>query len=395
VSYANVLHRAALAAGSSLELRRELKEIFRRLTRLEVLYHLSDVVAGTADITTALRRLNRVIQPETGISLQSISIVNAEAREAAGANAPAKDEMEAVRSWRATLAKSKTPLRPKETSAGVLVPIVHRNRVQGALRVFIDTDRPPPEPELLSAIGSGCAEGIYKAGLRRDLAESERRLLISSERDRIARDLHDSVGQVLTGLALKLGELAAQAPDPAWRNSLVKLKEMAARGSEEVRDSIYSLLFLDVRKKGLHRALKELAAKFEATTGIEVEVKVEGETASIPKLKEDAMYRVVHEALMNVERHSKASFVNVVLTYAAEDTWVRVRDEGVGLAHRDPFRGKAGHFGLSGLSQLMEEVGGQLEIKNATPRGVIVEGRIPRRRTRRKTDADDPSTRRR
>lgn len=383
-------------AATAIEKAALLNSLKQRLPKLEVLYRLSDVVAGTTDITAALRRLNRFLRPEVGIRLQSISISSAEVREMVGAPAPTAEEMEAIRSWRSILAKSRTPLQPRETAdRTILVPIVHLNRLQGALRVFADEER-EPQPELLSAIAAGCAEIIYKAVLHKDLAETERRLVVSAERDRIGRDLHDSVGQILTGIALRLNEYIQEAPDYAWRGRLSELMKLAVKGSREVRESIHSLLFLDVRKRGLARSLRELAAKFEATTGIEVSVKVQGKPVSLLAVKEDALFRVVHESLMNVERHARATFVIVQLSYEAEEVSIKIRDDGVGLAHRDPFRAQPRHFGLRALRQLMEESGGSLEVENASPRGVIVEARVERGqpRKRRSPGATGSSTRR-
>jgi signal transduction histidine kinase len=137
------------------------------------------------------------------------------------------------------------------------------------------------------------------------------------------------------------------------------------------------MLFLQVRREGLGRSLRDLARKFEATTGIEVRFRVTGNVASLPTVGEDALFRVAHEALRNAERHSEASSVALALSYGHDGVAVAVTDDGVGLGDRNPFDHPEGHFGLHGLQTLLEEVGGDLEICDLQPHGVRIEGRIP------------------
>lgn len=375
LEYGQALADQAATAIARAELHEQLQQ---RLQRVEVLFRLSDVIAGSTDINRAIRKLNRVLRTEVGISLVSICISNSKVREAVGARAPGRDEIEAIRSWRASLARTRKPPSPRKVDGRLLVPVVHRSRVQGALTVAIENNGDPAEAGLLGTIAAGCAEVIYKASLHRDLADTERRLAVAAERDRIARDLHDSVGQLLTAMGMHLSEYAAEAPDITWRRRLLELLQLTTKGGRDVREAIHSLLFLEVRKRGLARSLKDLVEKFQATTGIDTTFKVEGEIQPLIAAHEDALFRVVHEGLMNVERHSRASFVTILLAYREEEVAVRIRDDGVGLVHREPFGTNGRHFGLRTLERLMEEVGGSLEVRNAGPRGVVVEGRIPR-----------------
>lgn len=354
------------------------QELQWRLQRVEILHRLSDVVAGAADLGPALRKLNEVLPGELGIRLESISLANAPLRNAVGVPAPSDQELEAIRSWRAIMAKSRTSPRPRQAGDHLLVPIIHRKRVLGVLNVSTDPDaRGPDDEDLLLAIASGCAEVVYKSGLQRELAVSERRLAVVAERERIARDLHDSVGQLLTGLGMRLVDYAYDTADPYWKKRLEDLRDLAARGSREIREAIQSLLFLQVRREGLSRSLRDLARKFEATTGVEVDFRVSGDVVSLATVAEDALFRVAHEALINAERHSGASSISLLLSYAVDNVIVEVTDDGVGLGSGDPFVDPPqGHFGLQGLRRLLEEVGGELVLWNLVPKGLRVEGRV-------------------
>ena len=377
------LGRALCGLTATAIERAELYESLRTQLRLmEVLHGLSDAVAGTSDLTSALRQLNHLLAPELGIELESISVAS-DRRRGVISDPDVAREMQAIRSWRAALATSQTPLRPQVSGDAVLVPIAHRGRVQGVLRV-----RPNgrvlegPGEELVMSLGVACAEVIHKATLHQDLAESEHRLAIAGERERIARDLHDNVGQLITSLGMQLVEHAASAPDEEWRTRLEELAEQTMEGSRQIKEAIHSLLFFQVRRSGLVRSLRELAQTFEATSGIATSFEVRGEEATVQLEKEDALFRVAHEAFTNIRRHAGTPSASMTLTYASDVVFLAVRDQGKGFGRHDPLRSRPGHFGLHGLRLRIEEAGGELLVANAHPSGVLIEARIPVKRRR-------------
>src|SRR5688500_5388285 len=99
---------------------------------------------------------------------------------------------------------------------------------------------------------------------------------------------------------------------------------------------------------------------------------VRGTVVHMGASKEDALFRVAHEALVNIERHARASLATVQLTYGDDALSLSLRDDGVGLGHRDPF-GRSGHFGIRAMQRRLEDAGGELRVTNAAPRGVLVE----------------------
>jgi signal transduction histidine kinase len=191
-------------------------------------------------------------------------------------------------------------------------------------------------------------------------------------------------------MGMRLAQYVADAPDRVWRARMEDLLRMAGRGNRQVRQAIHELLFLDARRDGLVASVRELVRTFETSTGLPVRFLVKGTPASWPTEREDALFRVAHEALMNIERHSRASLATVQLTYDTDDVVLSVRDDGVGLGHRDPFGAGDGHFGIRAMQQRLAATGGELRVSNAKPRGVVVEGRI-----KRKGAANDRRTRRR
>jgi len=377
-------------AASAVDRAQLTEALHVRLRQVEALSRLSDVVAATADVNAAMAELDLLLRPELSARFESISLTDRQLRESVRARTPDREEAAAVRSWRAQLGRG-SRLRPRSAAdALVLVPVVHRNRVHGALRVSLGDGAgaaaaaavTAADEDLLVAVGAGCGEIVHKAALQRELSERERRLAISSERERIARDLHDSVGQVMTGMGMLLNHYVAHAPDDVWRGRLAELAELADRGSTEVRKSIYSLLFLDTRRHGLAPSLHELAAKFEATTGVRVTVTVprRGGRGSVSlqltSPREEALFRAAHEALMNVERHARAASVDVVLSAVEGHVVLTIADDGTGLPDRldGPDRG---HFGLGAIRQRLEEVGGTLRLASSVSGGAQLEARVP------------------
>ena len=349
-----------------------------RLEHVETLTRLSDVVAGTTELDPALRRLSRTMRADLGVNLTAVALTDAVARAAVGARAPDAEELEAIRSWRAVLGRGRHPLRLRAVADGLLVPVARRQRVLGALRVSLDAGDRCCDDELLVAVGAGCADVVHQAGLHRDLAESERRLAVAAERDRIARDLHDSVAQLVTGIGMRVAQYLPDAPDRVWRERLEELLALAGRGNREIREAIHELLFLGVRRDGLVSSIRELARRFEATTDMTTRLRVGGEVVPLAPAREDALFRVAHEALVNAERHARASVVVIALDYTEAGVTLTIRDDGVGLGHRDPFGAEGGHFGFRGMQRMVEEAGGALVVGNARRRGVQVRACVPR-----------------
>lgn len=368
----------AALASSAIDRAGLTESLQLRLRQVEVLYRLSDVVAGTTDVNTAIAELNRLFRSELAVSFDSVSVASRALRDAVGARAPGREDLAAVRAWRRQLSISAEPLRPRATAGGLLVPVVHHRRVHGCLRVAVEHSMvTEAKEELLSAIGLGCGEVVYKAGLHRDLAERERRLAIAAERERIARDLHDSVGQVITGMGMLLSDYLADAPDDCWRARFEHLVALAGRGSREVRESIYALLFLDSRRGALVESLRELARTFTATTGIDVRVSLRGTEIPLPTAAEDALFRAAHEALMNVERHAQASTVSITISFGSRRTKVSVADDGVGIGQslEGP---ESHHFGLTGVHQRLEEVGGCMRLSARKSGGAVLDAVVPK-----------------
>ena len=212
-----------------------------------------------------------------------------------------------------------------------------------------------------------------------DRLESERRdsarqalLVQEAERRRIARELHDEVGQTLTGVILQIEGLAASIPDEL-RGQLDELRETARHGTEEVRRIARRLRPDALEELGLPSALAALAGAFEQQARIPVLRRLEQAVAVSPE-EELVIYRVAQEALTNVARHAEATTVELQLRDTQEGIVLTVRDDGRGM----PEGAAASSHGVRGMRERAMLVGATLLIDSQSGAGTVIELSIPR-----------------
>jgi len=209
-------------------------------------------------------------------------------------------------------------------------------------------------------------------------ALSERLLLVQEEeRTRIARELHDDLGQSLTALKMDVGGLLAMTPATAAHEALrsrimTTLDDTVTavqRISSELRPSVLDDL-------GLPAAIESEAARFEERTGIECELSLPDESSvHIDGAAATAIYRIVQEALTNVSRHANATRVELRLRQRREELLLEIRDDGRGITLAqidDPFS-----LGLIGIRERAGLAGGTVHFEGVAERGTIVSVRIP------------------
>ena len=194
-----------------------------------------------------------------------------------------------------------------------------------------------------------------------------------AERGRVARGLHDEVGQVLTGVLLQLDSLAP-ARDPERRRAVEETKAAVRQALEEVRRIARELRPEMLEQLGLVSALTELSRKFADQSGLEIERRFAPELPPLSDEAELAVYRVAQESLTNVARHAQASRVEVALEQGAESVVLRVVDDGRGMDETAALNGRGG---LRGMRERAVLVGGALAVKRARGGGVEVRLEVP------------------
>jgi two-component system, NarL family, sensor histidine kinase UhpB len=210
--------------------------------------------------------------------------------------------------------------------------------------------------------------------LETERRESGRRALWAqeAERARIARGLHDEVGQVLTGVLLQLDSLAA-TDDAERRAAVDETKEAVRSALEDVRRMARELRPEILEHLGLVSALTELSRRFEQG-GLRVERRFGDALPPLSDEAELAVYRVAQESLTNAARHAHASRVEIALESGADSVVLRVVDDGRGVEEAAV---RNGHGGLRGMRERAVLVGGALAVKPAREGGTEVRLEVP------------------
>ncbi len=199
-----------------------------------------------------------------------------------------------------------------------------------------------------------------------------------AERRRIARELHDETGQVLTAIRLELGLLARQVEgNVAAREALDRALDLTGRALETIRATVRGLRPAALDDLGLVPAVEALAEEFSARTGVIVDLDAQRPPESTPSEIEVALYRIFQETLTNVARHAEAHRVQAWIRQEGAELVLVVEDDGRGFDSARLARGGDSRAGLTGMRERVLGLGGRLDVKTAPGRGVRLEARIP------------------
>lgn len=186
---------------------------------------------------------------------------------------------------------------------------------------------------------------------------------VLTERSRVARELHDTLEQGLAGIALQLEAVAGSfaASPGAARQSLDVARQMLRYSQEEARRSVMDLRSQALESRDLAGALTDLARQMTFGTSAVAEVQVEGALQRLDASDEHHLLRIGLEALTNALKHSGAKHIGITLRFRSGATELVVEDDGCGLVH-GPQDVPDGHFGLLGIRERVDKLGGVLRI---------------------------------
>lgn len=218
---------------------------------------------------------------------------------------------------------------------------------------------------------------------RGQLARARQAELVSAERHRIGRELHDGVAQCLVGIGMHL-EWCHRHLDPALPayERLVASKELARAGLGRVRSAVAELSELERPGTGLGQALRDLAGNFRSAGPLRVSVRVSGRQRQLPPDVEHALFQMAQEGLWNVVRHAGAAQAWLNVQYRAGQTRLSISDDGHGdpAAARRHLAGAAasrGRYGLRIMAERAGELGGEVSVRRRRGGGLRIEIRIP------------------
>jgi signal transduction histidine kinase len=193
------------------------------------------------------------------------------------------------------------------------------------------------------------------------------------ERQRIAREFHDTLEQELVGLALRLDAAAPKVSDAKPRELLDGARRLVTRIQDEARGFLWNLRDRTLASASLREAIALNVASPEAAPAIVV--REEGEPRRLPGRLEHELLRLAQEATSNAVRHAAAQHITITLGYAPDAVTLTIADDGRGF---DPARegAKPGHFGLTGMQERVKRLGGELVLRSTPGRGAIAEVRL-------------------
>jgi signal transduction histidine kinase len=217
---------------------------------------------------------------------------------------------------------------------------------------------------------------IRERGMLKRLVEAQ-----EEERQRIARDLHDNMGQHLTALRLKLEGLKANyAAEPAMMKAIDETQAQAKRVDDEVSFMTWELRPTALDNLGLKNALGNFVKEWSKNYGVDAEFhSARSRRTRLTPEAEINLYRIAQEALNNVVKHAKASKADVMLEYGQESVVLVIEDNGQGFDVKAAERTskKSKRLGLVGMRERAALLGGTLEIESARLKGTTVIARIP------------------
>ena len=215
-------------------------------------------------------------------------------------------------------------------------------------------------------------------GLHRQLLTQAREAGILDERQRMAREIHDTLAQGLTGIVTQLQAAEQAAHDPAsWRRHFAAATRLARESLSEARRSVDALRPESLETARLSDALADLAQRWSALHGTPVQVSTTGTTRPMRPEAEVALLRAAQEALANVAKHAEASRVGLTLSYLDNEVALDIRDDGKGFRPDANDHHTTGGFGLVAMRQRMESLSGTLQIESEPGFGTAVSARVP------------------
>ena len=217
------------------------------------------------------------------------------------------------------------------------------------------------------------------AGLHAQLVAQAREAGVHDERRRMAREIHDTLAQGLTGIITQLQAAdQVRAQPERWQQHMDQVKALARDSLDAARRSVAALGPAELDDARLPEAITQLAAGWSRTSGVPAQVETTGEARPLLAGIETTLFRVAQEALANVAKHAGAARVAVTLSYLDDVVLLDVRDDGAGFS---PSAGTpaadGGGYGLRGVRQRLELVGGTLAIESAPGDGTALSASVP------------------
>lgn len=220
------------------------------------------------------------------------------------------------------------------------------------------------------------AAQLENEGLHEQLVAQAREAGVLDERQRMAREIHDTIAQGLTGVITQL-EAARQSwgDEPSMRTHLDNAADLARDSLTEARRSVEAIRPAPLEASRLPEALASVADRWSTVTGIPVAVATTGMPHQLSPEVEVTLLRAAQESLANIDRHADASRAAITLSYMDGSVSLDTRDDGVGFDTHVPTGPE--HFGLAAMGQRVGALGGEMHVESAPGDGTAVSVHVP------------------
>ena len=187
-------------------------------------------------------------------------------------------------------------------------------------------------------------------------------LAVEQERNRLARELHDSVTQTVfsMNLAAQSAQLLLDKEPPRAAGQLIRIEELAASAQREIQSLVSQLRPHSITEVGLPIALQQLALEHKMRDGLQVSLEIQGE-GTLPETVATSLYSIAHEALVNVSKHSGRCEAILRLNLNKDHSSLEIEDHGWGF-NPETVLNQRGHLGLAGISERAREIGWRLSV---------------------------------
>lgn len=255
-------------------------------------------------------------------------------------------------------------------SALLMLPLVINQDVYGAIALYFTTPKNFTDEEIGTAVSLADQATLAIENAR--LHQRAEQVAVMEERERLARELHDSVTQSLYSLMLfsEAGQrLIRSGETQRVQEYLSQLSETAQQALKEMRLLLFELRPSALEHEGLIRALKKRLDAVEKRAGVETVLDVQGSIV-LPPFIEETLYRIAQEALNNSLKHANATHVRVRIGHEGANLFLQIADDGKGFVPANA--SQAGGMGLENMHERVRKLGGQLHIETAPNQGTTV-----------------------
>lgn len=214
---------------------------------------------------------------------------------------------------------------------------------------------------------------LHEQERRRAMAEAEFAAILN-ERNRVAREIHDTLSQGLGAISVQLELVRTHASDisPSARDHLALAHKLARGALADARDSIWNMRSQVLERCDLGEALEEILTQTTDGTGVQPGMQVEGLSRRLPPVVENNLLRIGQEAITNASKHAKPSRIDVRLAFDGRTVRLLVEDDGIGFANGTQPKGSRS-FGLVGMKERAKLLGGTVQISSTPGKGTRVE----------------------